>query len=82
MNVHIKVFPIAGLCDQTRRLELALENGSMGELQSLLHKELDLDMSKFETLMFMHNGRALDRRRDVVFDDGDELWLLPLLCGG
>ena len=82
MMVHIKVFPSVGLCDETQKLEVTLEEGSMSELQTLLQKRLGITLQKMESLMFLHNGRALDKYKDIVFRDGDELWLLPLLSGG
>ena len=94
MKVHIKVFTIAGLCNQSQKLELALENGSFSEMLIRLQGRLGANLGnnpdycsgdgsdKFEKLMFMHNGRALGKCKDVVFKDGDQLWLLPLLSGG
>ena len=81
MNVHIKIFPIAGLCDETRKLELTLEEGSMNELLTNLREQFNVN-PKIEELMFLHNGRALNRRKNTVFRNGDELWLLPMLSGG
>ena len=82
MTVHVKVFPIAGLCDETQKLELALEEGNMDELLMQLQECLKTDQLKTEALMFMHNGRTLNRSKDVAFRDGDEVWLMPLLSGG
>ena len=84
MNIHVKIFPIAGLCNQSQDLELALENGSLDELLVRIQKRLDTDtdLRKTETLMFLYNGRVLDKHKDVVLSDGGELWLLPLLSGG
>ena len=39
MIVHVKVFPIAGLCDKKRALELSLEEGSFGELMERLREQ-------------------------------------------
>ena len=82
MKVFIKVFPSAGVCDQTQKLEIALKDGSMGELRMSLQERLGVNPGKIEELMFVHNGRALDRRKETVFGDGDQLWLLPMLSGG
>ena len=82
MKVHIKVFPIAGLCSQSQNLDLALEQGSFNEMLMGLQSRLGVNQGKFVNLMFLHNGRALDRRNDVIFQDGDQLWLLPLISGG
>ena len=82
MNVQIKIFPIAGLCDQAQKLELALEDGGMGELLRSLQDQLGVNLSENETIMFLHNGRALDRREETVFHDGDQLWLMPQISGG
>ena len=82
MRMHIKIFPIAGLCDQQQELELSLEVGCMSELETLLQKRLSADLRKIEELMFLHNGYRLDKNEDVVFQDGDQLWLLPQISGG
>ena len=82
MKVQVKIFPIAGLCDQKQELEISLEEGNMGELQMLLEKQLGVNPSVIKSLMFLHNGRALDVRADAVFADGDLLWLLPQISGG
>ena len=82
MKVHVKVFPIAGLCDRTKKLDIALEDGSMNELQACLRERLDVNNHKIETLMFLHNGHALDKQKDAVFKDGDQLWLMPVISGG
>ena len=82
MKVFVKVFPTAGLCDETRKLEIALEEGNMSELQTHLQERLDANPNKIEELMFVHNGRAMDKRKDVFFQDGDQLWLMPMLSGG
>ena len=81
MKVHIKIFPIVGICDQSQKLELPLEEGNLSEALALLEGRLGMNC-KIETLMFLHNGRALDCRKDAVFQDGDQLWLMPLLSGG
>ena len=82
MTVHIKVFPIAGVCDQSQKLDISLEQGNLTEALSLLEVRLGVCFSKPEKLMLMHNGRGLDRRKNTVLEDGDQLWLLPLLSGG
>ena len=83
MTVHIKLFPIAGICNQSQEMELALEEGKLGEALTKLYERLGVDLDvKLEKLMLLHNGRALDMRKNVVFQDGDRLWLLPLLSGG
>ena len=82
MKVQVKVFPITGLCNQSQKLELALGNGNFSEVLTLLAEKLGVSFDKFEKLMFLHNGRGLDRKKDVVLCDGDELWLLPLISGG
>ena len=82
MIVFIKIFPSVGVCNQTQKLEIALKNGSFCELLTLLEGKLNVSLEKLEKLMFVHNGRGLDRQKDVVLCDGDELWLLPLLSGG
>ena len=84
MKVHVKVFPIAGVNDQSQKIEILLGEGSLSE--ALMHLQERLcpgsNPGKLEKLMFLHNGRYLDRHKDAVFQDGDELWLLPLLSGG
>ena len=84
MKVHIKIFPIAGLCNQSQKMELLLADGSFKEVLMLLQERLSLDKSLDNSgkLMFLHNGRNLDTRKDTVFKDGDQLWLLPLISGG
>ena len=82
MKVQVSVFPIAGLCSQKQEMELALEEGSMGELETLLFNRLGVKFRKAEALMLMLNGRGLDIHEEVVFCDGDQLWLLPQISGG
>ena len=86
MKIHVKVFPIAGLFEQRRELDISLENGGMGELAPLLERELGVNpglrLYKNESLMFLHNGRRLDETENIVLCDGDLLWLLPQISGG
>ena len=82
MNVHVKIFPIAGLSDKTQKLVLALKNGTMSELLAHLQEQLGVTLNKTKTIIFLHNGCALDRYKETVFKDGDQLWLLPLISGG
>ena len=82
MNVHVKIFPIAGLCDKTQKFVITLKNGTMSELLAYLHEQLGITLNKTETLIFLHNGCALDRHKEPVFIEGDQLWLLPLISGG
>ena len=82
MKVSVRVFPIEGMCSQSQDLDMTLEEGSFGEVLTFLQMRFDVTMDKLESLMFLHNGYGLDRRKNVVFHDGDQLWLLPLLSGG
>ena len=82
MKVNIKIFPIAGLCSESKKLELTLEEGNLGEVLRLLEENLGAKLSKLEEFMFLHNGRGLDRGKDIFFQDGDQLWLLPMVSGG
>ena len=82
MKVNIRVFPIAGLCNQRLEMALALEEGSMNELLRLLSGQLGVNLPETGAFMFLHNGRGLDRYEDVFFQDGDQLWLLPRISGG
>ena len=81
MKANIKVFPIAGLCEKSLKLEIALEKGTLDEIFEFLQGRFGENL-KTETLMLMHNGRRLDLNNNTVFKDGDQLWLLPLLSGG
>ena len=81
MKVSVKVFPIAGLCDRRQELELALEGGSMGELEALLFERLGA-APKTKAFTFLLNGRGVGKRESVVLRDGDNLWLLPQISGG
>ena len=82
MKVHVKVFPTAGLCDETKKVDIDLEEGNMSELQLQLQEQLGASPHQIEGLMFLHNGFSLDKHKEVAFQDGDQLWLLPLLSGG
>ena len=82
MNVHVKIFPIAGLCDKTQKLAIVLKNGTMDELLEHVQEQLGVTLYETETIIFLHNGCALDRHKETVFKDGDQLWLLPLISGG
>ena len=82
MKVHINIFPIAGLCNQSKKLDLNLEEGNLGEVLILLEQILDAKLSKLEELIFLHNGRGVDKRKEILFQDGDQLWLLPMISGG
>ena len=82
IKLKVKIFPAAGLWDQKRELEIELNESSLIELMAILDKRLNVNQEKMKRLMFLHNGRALDRSKDVVFNNGDQLWLLPLLSGG
>ena len=82
MNIQIRIFPIAGLCNEKKELELALEKGNFYEAQARLEELLGISFRENKTLMFLHNGQGLDRNKDIVFREGDQLWLMPLLSGG
>ena len=86
LRVNVKIFPIAGLCEQRQDIELVLEEGSMNELEMLLFRKLNVNPGNVEAYMFLHNGRGLcsspDKYKDVVFQNGDQLWLLPQISGG
>jgi molybdopterin converting factor small subunit len=82
VKVSVKVFPAAGLCERRRELEIALEEGSMRELEERLFGALGADPLEAKALMFLLNGRGIGRRDGVVFKDGDQLWLLPQVSGG
>jgi len=82
MKMNVKVFPVTGLCNRTREMEVNLEEGSMSELLAHLQKQLDADLPETESLIFIHNGHGLDKCKNVVFQDKDQLWLLPILSGG
>jgi len=82
MKVHLKIFPIADLCEQRQEMEISLDEGSMGEVETFLLKRLGMNPDKIETIMFILNGCGLGSRKDVVLRDGDMLWLLPQISGG
>ena len=82
MTVDVKIFPIAGLCNKKQELQIALEEGNMGELRRLLPERLGVNLPGPEAFMFLYNGRALRQQEDVFFQDGDQLWLLPQISGG
>ena len=82
MIVQVKVLPVAGLCDQKQEMEIALEEGSMTELDARLEERLGVNPRTIKSLMFLHNGRGFDGLADVTFADGDQLWLLPQISGG
>jgi len=82
MNVHIKIFPIAGLNDRKQELEITLEKGNLNEALNRLREQTGVNFGEMKTLMFLHNGKALDKHEDNVFREGDQLWLLPVLSGG
>jgi molybdopterin converting factor small subunit len=82
MKVQVKIFPIAGLCDKKQELEIPLAEGSMGELEAYFEERLGVNLRAIKSLMFLHNGRSIDERENVVFSDGDLLWLLPQISGG
>ena len=82
MKIHVKMFPIAGISDASREMELVLSEGSLNELLNGLQKEAGIAPLPLETLMFLHNGRGLDIHENVQFRDGDSLWMLPHISGG
>ena len=87
MKIHVRIFPVAGLCDKTQELDILLEHGNLNGIlaylkEQLFQERMAADPGSIEKLMFLHNGHALDRKKDTVFKDGDELWLLPQLSGG
>jgi len=82
MKVHIRISPIAGFCEQRQEIEVVLKHGSKSEVETLLYNKLGVNPFNMEAIMFLLNGRGLEPREDVVFQDGDQLWLLPQLSGG
>jgi len=82
MKVNIKIFPIAGLFNKKQELEIALENGDLNEALTRLQELLGVNFRENKTLMYLHNGYKLESQNDAVFQEGDQLWLLPILSGG
>ena len=83
MKVQVKIFPAAGLCDQKQEFEIVLNKGNFAELETRLEERFGINPLPIESLIFLHNGRGLDgRRENVTFQDGDLLWLLPQISGG
>jgi molybdopterin converting factor small subunit len=82
MKVKIKVFPIAGLCDQSMALDLDPEEGGMSGLIMCLRERLGKNPLEIENIMFVHNGRLISRLEDAVLLDGDKLWMMPQVSGG
>jgi len=82
MKVRIRIFPAAGIDKVPDEFEITPEKGCLSEVLALLRENLGLDPAENAALMFLHNGQELDIRKEAVFQDGDQLWLLPLLSGG
>ena len=76
------MFPIAGINDAAREMELVLSDGSLDELLTSLQEEAGAAPLPLETLMFLNNGQGLDIHENVQFHDGDRLWVLPQISGG
>ena len=82
IHVHVIVYPIAGLCDVTRELDVALDEGGFRELSARLREQFGVTFREIKEIMFLHNGCGLDISEDTVFKDGDQLWLMPKILGG
>jgi len=81
MTVHVKIFPIAEVSDEAQEMQVNLVNGHISEFFVFLNQRLGFDPYE-KDLMLLHNGRGLDMREDVDLQDGDRLWLMPMLSGG
>jgi hypothetical protein len=61
MNVKLKIYPIAGLCDSSMEMEMALEEGSLAELLKQVWNLLGVKApASTEGLMLLLNGRFVD----------------------
>jgi molybdopterin converting factor small subunit len=81
MNVHVKIFPIAKLNNTAQELEVELAQGHLSELMVFLRRQIGDEISE-KSLMLLHNGQGLDMNTDMVLQEGDKLWLMPMLSGG
>ena len=81
MNVIVKVFPIAGLSDETQEMAVTLSDGNLCELIALIQKRLDADL-RVSNIMILHNGHSIDIDNDTALENGDRVWLMPRLSGG
>ena len=81
MRVNVKVYPIAGVSDATQEMEVALTEGNLNELMTLLQERLGAGLCE-KSVMILYNGQALDLKADVVFSNGDQLWVMPCISGG
>ena len=82
MKIYVKMFPIAGICEAAREMELELGEGNLDELLIFVREHAGVTDLPLETLMFLLNGRGIDIQENVQFRDGDHLWLLPKIYGG
>jgi len=81
MSIHVKVFPIAGVCDAAQVMDVTLNEGCLSELMTILTRQLGTDPRK-QGIMILNNGQSLDVDADASLNDGDNLWVMPRLSGG
>jgi len=82
MKIYVKMFPIAGICDAAREMEITIREGNLNELLICLQDQTGAASLPLETLMLLHNGRGVDIHENMQFSDGDRLWILPQISGG
>jgi len=82
MKIFVKMFPIPGICTESREMEFALCEGNLNELLVCLQEQVGAITLPLETLMFLHNGRGVDINENLQFRDEDRLWILPQISGG
>ena len=81
MNISVKIFPIANLCDSKQEFEAALAEGALSELLVHLNERFGADFRRGD-VMLLHNGRSIDLNAEAKLQNGDKVWLMPHLSGG
>ena len=81
MNINVKVFPIADICDSTQEFYETLTEGHLSELMELLRHRYNTNLTE-KAIMILHNGKSLDLAEDPKLENNDQLWIMPVLSSG
>ena len=81
MKVFVKIYPVAGLNDMTHEVDIELTEGNLSELLARIKEHLSVDLNE-SAVMLLINGRGHNMDKELSFNEGDAIWLLPKLSGG
>ncbi len=84
MTVKLKLFPVSGMNDKSRLLDVDLREGATAEELLRSAEQIAGKSLPEKGIMLILNGKALDigKAAQTPLHEGDALWIMPVLSGG